>query len=135
MNATMNPYINFNGTTREALEFYQTVFGGELTISTFADQHVPNAPPDGVMHAQLTVGDTILLMGSDGMDIANVSGFSLSLSGDDAEELRAYFQKLAAGGRVTKQLEKESWGDEFGMVQDRFGISWMVNITSPRIEM
>lgn len=129
MKATVNPYISFNGKTREAFEFYNSIFGGEITISTFADQHVPNAPADGVMHAQLEVNNTIILMGSDGMDNTKVSGFSLSLSGDDADELRGYFQKLAADGQITKPLEKESWGAEFGMLQDKFGISWMVNIT------
>jgi PhnB protein len=69
-------------------------------------------------------------MGSDGMDNANLSSFSLSLSGNNAEELRGYFQKLSEGGQVTKPLEKESWGDEFGMVQDKFGIAWMVNIAA-----
>jgi PhnB protein len=111
------------------MEFYKSVFGGELNISTFADQHVPNAPADGVMHAQLAVDGKPIIMGSDGMDDKSLSGFSLSLSGTDADELRGYFQKLGEGGQVTKPLEKESWGDEFGMVQDKFGIVWMVNIS------
>ncbi len=130
MQATLNPYISFNGKAREAMEFYKSTFGGELTISTFADQHVPDAPADGVMHAQLTVDGKPIVMGSDGMDAKSLSGFSLSLSGTDAEELRGYFQKLAEGGKVTKPLEKESWGDEFGMVQDKFGVAWMVNIST-----
>lgn len=111
------------------MEFYQSVFGGELNISTFADQGV-EGPADGVMHAQLTVDGQALLMGSDGMDEATVQGISLSLGGSDAEELRGYFAKLSEGGQVTKPLEKESWGDEFGMCTDRFGISWMVNISA-----
>ena len=130
MQATLNPYISFNGKAREAMEFYTSIFGGELTISTFADQHVPDAPADGVMHAQLAVDGTPIIMGSDGMDGKSFGGFSLSLSGSNAEELRGYFQKLAEGGQVTKPLEKESWGDEFGMVTDKFGIAWMVNISA-----
>jgi PhnB protein len=128
MQATLNPYISFGGNAREALEFYKSVFGGEISISTFADQHIENAPADGVMHGQLTVDGSIILMGSDGMDSATIQGVSLSLSGTQADELRTYFEKLADGGTVTKSLEKESWGDEFGMVTDRFGVSWMVNI-------
>jgi PhnB protein len=131
MQATLNIYISFNGNTREAMEFYKSTFGGELTISTFADQHVPNAPADGVMHAQLAVDGKPIIMGSDGMDGKNLSGFSLSLSGENAEELHGYFEKLAEGGQVTKPLAKESWGDEFGMVQDKFGVAWMVNISAP----
>jgi PhnB protein len=130
MQSTLNPYLSFNGKTREAMEFYKTVFGGELSISTFADQHVPNAPADGIMHAQLNVDGKPILMGSDGMDMKGIQGFSLSLSGDHADELREYFQKLSDGGQVTKPLEKEAWGAEFGMVIDKFGVAWMVNISS-----
>lgn len=129
MQAILNPYVSFNGKTREAMEFYKSIFGGELTISTFADQHVPDAPADGVMHAQLAVDGKPIIMASDGMDAQGLSGFSLSLSGNNADELRGYFEKLAEGGSITKSLEKESWGDEFGMVQDKFGLSWMINIS------
>ncbi len=129
MQAILNPYVSFNGKTREAMEFYKSIFGGELTISTFADQHVPDAPADGVMHAQLAVDGKPIIMASDGMDAQGLSGFSLSLSGNNADELRGYFEKLAEGGSITKSLEKESWGDEFGMVQDKFGVSWMINIS------
>lgn len=130
MQATLNPYINFGGKSREAMEFYKLVFNGELSITTFGELHVANAPVDGVMHAQLTVDGVSLLMASDGMDAAPISGFSLSLSGQNGDELREYFVKLSEGGQVTKELSKESWGDEFGMVQDKFGINWMVNISA-----
>jgi PhnB protein len=130
MNVTLNPYLNFNGKSREGFAFYQSVFGGELTISTFGDQHVPDAPADSVMHAQLTVDGHVLLMGSDGMGEQHLSGFSLSLSGNDSDDLHGLFDKLADGGQVTKSLGRESWGDEFGMLTDRFGVSWMVNIAT-----
>lgn len=132
MQAVLNPYISFNGKTREAMEFYKSVFGGELTISTFGDQHVPDAPADGVMHAQLAVGGVPIVMGSDGMDTEKLGGFSMSLSGSNADELRGYFQKLSEGGQVTKPLSKESWGDEFGMLEDAFGVKWMINISAPQ---
>jgi PhnB protein len=133
MKSALNPYLNFNGKAREAMEFYKSMFGGELAITTFGDMHIPNAPADGVMHAQLVVDGTSLLMGSDGMDDSNYHGFSLSLSGDVADELRGYFTKLSEDGNVTKPLEKESWGDEFGMVTDKFGISWMINISGAKV--
>lgn len=129
MQSILNPYISFNGQARQAMEFYKSIFGGELKISTFADQHVPDAPADGVMHAQLDVDGRALVMGSDGMGDKEFRGFSLSLSGTDAKELRGYFAQLAEGGQVVKPLEKESWGDEFGMLTDKFGINWMVNIS------
>jgi PhnB protein len=131
MNSVLNPYISFKGQARQAMEFYKSVFGGELTVSTFADQGV-EGPADGVMHAQLAVDGKALLMGSDGMDEATIKGVSLSLSGSDAAELRGYFEKLSEGGQVTKPLEKESWGDEFGMCVDKFGMAWMVNIAAPK---
>lgn len=132
MNSTLNPYINFSGRARQAMEFYQSILGGELNISTFADQGVTSGPADGVMHSQLDVDGEPLLMGSDGMGASAIEGFSLSLNGSNAEELRGYFAKLSAGGQVTKQLEKESWGDEFGMLTDKFGVAWMFNIAAPK---
>jgi PhnB protein len=131
MNSILNPYISFNGQAREAMEFYKSVFGGDLTVSTFADQGVTTGPADGVMHAQLSVDSKPLIMGSDGMDETAIEGVSLSLSGDDADELHDYFAKLSEGGQVTMPLKKESWGDEFGMCVDKFGVAWMVNIAAP----
>ena len=130
MNSTLNPYLSFNGQARAAMEFYKEVFGGELSISTFAEQGVQNAPADGVMHAQLSVDGKPLIMASDGMDEKEIKGMSLSLSGKDAEELGSYFAKLSDGGQVMQPLEKQSWGDEFGMVTDKFGVTWMCNIAT-----
>lgn len=131
MQARINTYLSFdNGQAREAMEFYKSVFGGELVISTFADQHVPDKPADGVMHAQLEVDGKPILMGSDGLDTKNIQSLTLALGGDNAEELRGYFQKLSQGGQVTQELKIESWGDEFGIVIDKFGITWMVNISA-----
>lgn len=134
MQAHLNPYINFGGKSREAMAFYQSVLGGETYISTFADQGVPGDNPNGVMHAQLTVDGKIILMASDGMDKESLSGFSLSLSGKDGDELRQIFQKLSEGGEVTKPLSAESWGDEFGMLRDQFGVNWMINIVGKHEE-
>ena len=131
MATTLNPYIQFESNAREAMEFYRDVFGGELTVSTFGDFGDPGeADPDGVMHAQLEAPGGLTLMASDtppGMTHTAGSQISISLSGE-GDELRGYWDKLSEGGQVHVPLEKQMWGDEFGMCQDRFGIGWMVNI-------
>lgn len=131
MATTLSPYIQFKDNAREAMEFYRDVFGGELTVSTFGDFGDPGeADPHGVMHAQLESGG-MTLMAADtppGMPGSEGAQISVSLSGDDAAELHGYWDKLSEGGQVMVPLEKQMWGDEFGMCADRFGISWMVNI-------
>lgn len=133
MAARLNPYLNFNGNAREAVTFYQQVLGGELTISTFGEfgAGADATYADRVMHAQLETPDGFTLMASDtgpGMgEVVAGSNFAVSLSGDD-EALRGYFAGLSEGGTVTMPLERQMWGDEFGMLDDRFGISWLVNI-------
>ena len=131
MTSRLNPYISFNGNAREAMEFYRSVFGGELTVSTFGEFGVPDpAIADKVMHAMLSTDSGYTLMASDlapGMTFQPGNTITISLSGDDAE-LRTHFERLAEGGTVTMPLEKQMWGDEFGQCTDRFGVGWMVNI-------
>lgn len=133
MTSRLNPYISFAGQAREALEFYGTVFGGTPTISTFGEYGMPGAPEDQVMHGQLETPRGFTIMAADGSsDDEGASGsgpITISLSGDDAEDLRAYWAKLSDGGTVTMPLEKQMWGDEFGQCVDRFGVRWMVDIT------
>jgi PhnB protein len=132
----MNPYLNFPGNAREAMAFYQTVFGGDLTVNTFGEfGNQDAAVADQVMHAMLETDRGYALMASDlapGMEHAPGTNITLSLSGDDGDELHGYWEKLTDGGRVTMPLEKQVWGDEFGMCTDRFGIAWMVNIAQPQ---
>ncbi|KGN30803.1 PhnB protein [Knoellia sinensis KCTC 19936] len=132
MATTLNPYIQFQDNAREAMEFYQSVFGGELNVSTFGEYGDPGeASADGVMHAGLRTPGGLTLMAADtppGMPRLEGSSITISLSGDDADELRGYWDKLSDGGRVDVPLEKQMWGDEFGMCADKFGIGWMVNI-------
>jgi PhnB protein len=132
MASTLNPYLSFRDNARAAMEFYRDALGGELTINTFGDYGDPEAPEANlVMHAQLTTPSGFTLMGSDtppGMDYQEGGRFSISLSGDDEAELRGYYEKLSQGGEVTMPLEKQMWGDHFGMVTDPYGVSWMVNI-------
>jgi PhnB protein len=133
MASRLNPYINFSGNAREALEFYQGVFGGTLKVNTFGEFGAPDPATAGqVMHGQLENESGYTLMAADtppGMDHTAGNNIAVSLSGEDADELRGYWEKLADGGTVTVALEKQMWGDEFGMCIDRFGIPWMVNIT------
>ena len=135
MASRLNPYISFSDDARQAMEFYQGVFGGDLTVSTFGDMGATDESANGVMHAQLETPAGFTLMASDtppGMERTTGSSISVSLSGDDGGELRGYFDKLADGGQVTMPLEKQMWGDEFGMCTDKFGVSWMVNIAQPQ---
>jgi PhnB protein len=130
---TLNPYLGFRDNAREAMTFYQTVFGGDLNMSTFADFQASEDPAeqDKIMHAMLSGDKGMVLMGADtpnSMDYTPGNTFSVSLSGDDESELRGYWDKLADGGTVTVPLEKAPWGDTFGMCKDRFGVDWLVNI-------
>jgi PhnB protein len=132
MTVKLNPYLSFRDNAREAMDFYQSVFGGEVTRSTFADFHASEDPAeqDKIMHSQLDT-DSLTLMAADtpnNMDSTPGSNFSISLSGDDDAELRGYWEKLSAGGTVTMPLNAAPWGDTFGMCVDKFGISWLVNI-------
>ncbi|RJQ79423.1 VOC family protein [Pseudonocardiaceae bacterium YIM PH 21723] len=132
MATRLNPYISFNGNARQALEFYQRVLGGQLVMSTFGEFGQADTPiADQIMHGMLETDSGFALMCSDtppGMSYNPGDNFSVSLSGDDAEELRGYWDRLTAEGTVAVPLEKQMWGDEFGMVTDQFGISWLVNI-------
>jgi PhnB protein len=135
MGITLNPYLNFRGNAREAMEFYEGVFGGKLNVSTFADYHAALDPSENdlVMHADLEGSEGIRFMAADTpikMEYRPGTNFSMSLSGDDEAQLRGYFEKLAEGGSVTMPLEKAPWGDIFGMCTDRFGISWLVNVAA-----
>lgn len=135
MASRLNPYITFDGDARQAMEFYKDVFGGTLDLKTFGDLGAPYPEAtDNIMHGQLETDSGLTLMGADnqpGAEHKPGNNITVSLSGDDDAELRGYWDKLSDGGTVTMPLEKQVWGDEFGMLVDRFGIAWMVNITQP----
>jgi PhnB protein len=136
MTSRLNPYMNFTDNARQAMEFYKSVFGGTLTLHTFGEFGTQDASEaDKIMHALLETDRGFTLMASDlpaGMEHNPGSNIAVSLSGDDADELRGYWEQLSDGGTVTMPLEKQMWGDEFGMCVDRFGIPWMVNISEPQ---
>lgn len=134
MTTILNPYLHFDGSAREALTFYHSLFGGELSVMTYGDMGMEGDQAAQVMHGQVSHPGGITLMASDGApDATLVRGNSsnLSLSGDDETELRRWFGALAEGGEVHVALEKQMGGDVFGQVQDRFGVIWLVNIAQP----
>jgi PhnB protein len=131
----LNPYISFAGDARQAMEFYKSVFGGTLSLSTFGEFGQPDSPDaDKIMHGMLETESGFTLMAADGAgeDYKPGNNIAVSLTGDDVDELRGYWEKLSDSGTVSVPLEKQVWGDEFGACVDRFGISWMVNISQPQ---
>lgn len=137
---TLDPYIFFQGNAREAMEFYKSVFGGELTMQTMGEvpegaeerKMITEENKDQIMHAALRGGD-IALYGSDSPKAsAKAAKVELSLGGSDEKRLTEIFNKLAEGGKTTMPLAKQFWGDTFGMVTDKFGVDWMVNITKAK---
>lgn len=132
MASRLNPYFTFDGDAREAVEFYQRVLGGELVLHTFGEYGAPDGVnPDGVMHAMLETPAGFTLMASDlppGMELQPGGQVTVSLSGDDDDQLRGYWDGLSAEGTVIMPLEPQMWGDTFGQCVDKFGIAWMVNI-------
>lgn len=135
MTTRLNPYLSFEDNAREAMEFYQSVFGGELTLNTFAEFQASEDPEeaDKIMHGSLETPEGMMLMGADtpnSMEYVPNAGTSISLSGDDDARLRGYWDKLSAGGNVAMPLEQAPWGDFFGMCVDKYGVSWMVNIAA-----
>src|SRR5712691_3864153 len=118
MAIALNPYLNFRDKTREAMAFYEGVFGGKVTLSTFKEFQAPVDPSEEqlVMHSMLEAPNGITFMAADTpkhMEHRPGTNFSMSLSGDDEAQLRAYFDKLSAGGIVSAPLEKAPWGDTF----------------------
>ena len=132
MASKLNPYLSFQSEARDAMEFYQSVLGGELNVVTFADFGQGEGGADMVMHASLVTPAGYTIFAADtppGVDFTPGSQITVSLSGDDVDELRGYFRKLAVDGKVLMPLKVQEWGDEYGMLVDRFGIPWMVNIS------
>jgi PhnB protein len=136
MASQLNPYLTFNGNAREAMEFYQSVFGGDLRVSTFGEFGAPDpAIADKVMHAALTTPKGYILFASDsgpGMAYNPGNSMTVSLSGDPGEGLEDAWEKLADGGTVSMPFEKQVWGDLFGQLVDKFGVPWMVDVVAPK---
>lgn len=137
MSTRLDAYIHFRDNARQAMEFYQSVFGGKLTFNTFKEFHASQDPSEDhkIMHSQLVTENGIHFMAADTpmhMEYEAGANMSMSLSGEDEKELRGYYDKLSAGGTVVVPLEKSPWGDTFGMLKDKFGIEWMVDVVAPQ---
>lgn len=139
MKPTLNPYLNFNGETKDAMEFYHSVIGGKLSMQTFGEGNMPDIPEDAkdlIIHARLEA-DGILIMASDGGHMRKVNmgdNIQLSIQGSDEKLLTDWFNKLSEGGKVGMPMAKQFWGDTFGMFTDKFGVNWMINITSEKTQ-
>lgn len=137
--ARINPYINFEGNTEEAFNLYKSVFGGEFaTVMRFGEapgcDETPVAEDDKnkIMHIALPIGGDNVLMGTDalesmGQKLTAGNNFSISISADSKEEADRLFEGLAEGGKVEMPLADAFWGAYFGMLEDRFGMRWMIN--------
>ncbi len=134
---TVNPYLNFNGTTEAAFNFYRSVFGGDfITLQRFKDtseaDRIQEADRDKIMHVALMVGKGTVLMGTDALEsmghpLSVGNNFFLSISAESEEEAENYFEKLSAGGKISIPLKKTFWGAYFGILTDKFGIQWMID--------
>lgn len=135
MGQQLNPYITFPGTCSDAIDFYAAALGGEARKSTFREFGMD---VDGIMHASVDTPTGFHLFASDtfeGMAPYQAgNNLQLSLSGDDADALRGYWDALSDGGQVLMPLERQMWGDDYGLFADRFGILWHVNIAGSPAE-
>ena len=138
--ATLNPYLNFNGNTEEAFNFYKSIFGGEFIggISRFKDTpegtKLSAADGEKVMHVALPIGKENILMATDAMEsmgqkLTVGNNFYLSLEAESKEEADKLYGKLSLGGKIEMPLQDAFWGAYFGMFADKFGIQWMINYT------
>ncbi|MDK1361720.1 VOC family protein [Arthrobacter sp. zg-Y1219] len=126
MKSELNPYLSFRDSAKPAMEFYQSIFGGELSTNTFAEFDAAEDPADRdkIMHSVLRTPSGMVLMAADvpsSMPLGDNSSFTLSLNGDNESELSGYWERLIEGGSITEPLEVAPWGDSFGMCTDRFG--------------
>jgi PhnB protein len=134
----IQPYLFFDGRCEEAITFYRKALGAEVEILMHYKESPGPMPPgthadfgNKVMHANLRIGDGSVMMADDCMGHPNFEGFTLSLSVADEAEAKAKFAALGQGGEVKMALGKTFFSPCFGMVTDRFGVSWMVIVAMP----
>ena len=135
MTTKLNPYLTFIGKARAAMEFYASVFGGELTLQTLKEANAAQTREQEnlIMHGQLVTPDGMTLMASDDPEAEVESqNVSIAVTGEDESTLRAYWDKLVNGATILAPFEPAPWGDTFGMLTDKFGIRWMINAVKPR---
>jgi PhnB protein len=134
MKPTLTPYLIFDGHTAEAMKFYQAILGGELLMQSYGESGMAKTPQqqDRIIHAALK-NDLLSFMASDSnpeQPVTFGNNLHMSIVGTDQEILTGFFNKLAQGGKVIMPLDKQFWGDIFGMTIDKFGVHWMINISS-----
>ncbi len=134
MKPTLTPYLNFDGQTREAMSFYQSILGGELKMQTFGESGMPTDPhfANRIIHADLR-NESLSFMASDGDATHPVkmgNNIHMSIVGTEEALLTKYFHALAEGGKIDMPLAKQFWGDIYGQLTDKFGVHWMFNIMS-----
>jgi PhnB protein len=134
----ITPYLSFDGNCREAMQFYQKCFNGELQVMPFSQFEgqceFPPEAKDRVMHASLTIG-SVNLMASDsipGMSFQQGNNVHLSINCESLEEIQRLFAALGENGKVVMPLQDAFWGAHFGMLTDQFGMHWMFNFEKPR---
>lgn len=138
----INPYLTFNGNCEAAFNFYKSVFGGKFPyVGRYGEmpstdgQPMPDSEKNKIMHMSLPIGSNSILMGSDSSDAfghANIPGnnFSISINATSDKEADKLYNGLSSGGKQTMPMNKTFWGAYFGMLEDKFGIQWMVNFDS-----
>jgi PhnB protein len=132
MKTSLMPYLYFNGQTKEAMQFYQSILGGELKLQTYGETGDTSENKDKIIHAELKT-DLFVFYSSDGNPQYPVSmgnNIHMCFVGTDADSLTKSFNSLAEGGKVDMPLAKQFWGDTYGQLTDKFGIHWEVNIMS-----
>lgn len=131
--AILAPYLALQGKTREALGFYKEIFGGEITLMTFADSpmadQIPEDQKQNIVHGQLRVNDALVIMGSDmGGPVGITAGnnVQLCLACESADEIKRLFEGLSQDAQVNVALKTEFWGGSFAQLTDKYGFSWML---------
>lgn len=133
---TVNPYIALKGNCREAIEFYRSALDAEvLFLQTVGESPMPNmGPAANIMHCTIKVGDSTIMLCDDPspQPAAGQGNLSLAVGLRDPARAARLFSNLADGGAVIMPLQKTYWAEAFGMVNDKFGVKWMVNCDAPR---
>lgn len=134
---TTSPYLNFNGNTEEAFNFYKSVFGGEfVAVMRFKDNpecgQIPEADKERIMHIALPIGNGTVLMATDalesmGQKLTFGNNFYIALSPENKQEAERLFNGLSAGGKIEMPLQDMFWGAYYGSFADKYGVRWMVN--------
>ena len=132
----VSPYIAFKGNCREAIAFYKSALDAEVLFSqTFGESPMSNmGPAENIMHSTIKVGDSTIMMCDDPRPDAEAGGgnISLAIGLNDPARAKQLFENLAKGGSVIMPMEKTFWAEAFGMVNDKFGIKWMINCDAPK---